>query len=214
MRGIKESPPLKLIYVVSINFNSLKGSIKLDLMVETLFVKKCLQFLRVSPTTHLVMTQDTWQDMRSQLTLMTITSHTNVTNSQVRISTTTHPLKWCNYFTYKVVLFITPWVLDILWARSTWNAPLDLRNMTVVKQTHTEIGILQPAGHLDDGSVHVVGSQLPGNFVWVRHPMRLRPKPRTKELVGFVVDIVGAWCCNRLYHIVKTSKNIIIIGNL
>ena len=36
MRGIKESPPLKLIYVVSINFNSLKGSIKLDLMVETL----------------------------------------------------------------------------------------------------------------------------------------------------------------------------------
>ena len=59
MRGIKESPPLKLIYVVSINFNSLKGSIKLVLMVETLFVKKCLQFLRVSPTTHLVMTQDT-----------------------------------------------------------------------------------------------------------------------------------------------------------
>ena len=83
------------------------------------------------------MTQDTWQDMRSQLTLMTITSHTNVINSRVRISTTTHPLKWCNYFTYKVVLFITPWVLDILWARSTWNASLDLRNMTVVNR-HTQ----------------------------------------------------------------------------
>ena len=59
LRDVTESPPLNLIYVVSINFNSLKGSIKLDLMVETLFVKKCLQFLRVSPTTHLVMTQDT-----------------------------------------------------------------------------------------------------------------------------------------------------------
>ena len=145
-------------------------------MVETLFVKKCLLFLRVSPTTHLVTTQDTWQDIRSQLTLMTITSHTNVTNSRVKISTTTHPLKWCNYFTYKVVLLITPWVLDILWSRSTWNAPLDLRNMTVVKQTPTEIGILQPAGHLDDGSVHVVGSQLPGNFVWVRHPYKTLSK--------------------------------------
>ena len=54
-----ESPLLNLIYVVSINFNSLKGSIKLDLMVEILFVKKCLQFLSVSLAAHIVLTQDT-----------------------------------------------------------------------------------------------------------------------------------------------------------
>ena len=64
--------------------------------------------------------------------------------------------------------------------------------MTVVKQTHTEIGIIQPAGHLDDGSVHVVGSQLPGISSEFDILYNFVKKPRTKELVGFVVDIVGA----------------------
>ena len=47
LRDISESPPLNLIYVVSIDFNSLKWSISLYFTVETRFVKKYLQFYRV-----------------------------------------------------------------------------------------------------------------------------------------------------------------------
>ena len=81
--------------------------------------------------------------MAQQLDEMTITNYTIVNEHRERVSTTTHPLKWCNYFTQAGVLSGTSWMLDLhLSARCT---PRLAKHGSSKAVALNKIGHLQPA---------------------------------------------------------------------